>query len=68
MVDNGHQDKVKVGVSVFISEAGQLGFQSTSQNQFTILGVLIAGIIFIGCRLLGIHKTESLIEVPKLQL
>lgn len=37
------RSKVKIGVSVFMTEDGAYGIQSTSQNILTVLGLLQMG-------------------------
>ena len=36
--------KVKVGVHIFLTEDGHVGMNSTSQNELTIVGLLMKGI------------------------
>jgi hypothetical protein len=58
--------KVKIGLSVFMDEAGQVGFTSTSQNQITNLGMLeLAKAIVLGS-VKAEKKEESRIVVPEL--
>lgn len=32
--------KVKVGLSIFMTESNEIGFQTTSENKVTLLGML----------------------------
>ena len=56
--------KVKVGISVFIDEAGQVGFTSTSKNQITILGLLECAKAIVLNQIKSDPQEESRILVP----
>lgn len=57
--------KVKVGLSVFIDEAGQIGFTSTSKNQITNLGMLECAKAIVLNQLNSQPQEQSRILVPE---
>ena len=32
--------KIKVGLTIFLTESGEIGFQTTSENKITLLGMI----------------------------
>jgi len=57
--------KVKVGLSVFIDEMGQVGFTSTSKNQITNLGLLEVAKAIVLNQLNSKPQEESRILMPE---
>lgn len=57
--------KVKVGLSVFIDEMGQVGFTSTSKNQITNLGMLEVAKAIVLNQLNSKPQEESRILMPE---
>lgn len=55
---------VKVGVSVFLDEMGQVGFTSTSKNQITVLGLLECAKAIVLNQLNSKPQEESRILTP----
>jgi hypothetical protein len=58
---------VKVGISVYIDESGNVGFTSTSKNQITILGLLeCAKAIVLGSVKAKENGEDKRIVVPEM--